>query len=288
VRVVGQTNSCMQTKSITPFRSDRKDFVSWIGFTLIELLVVIAIIAILASILLPALSKAKAKADRIKCLNNLKQIGLFMQLYTDDNNEVFPGHRNTGVNTADPNISLTNWWGTTIVPYGNNNSNLFRDPSIKGKRLDNGIKWEWKFDCNLVGYGYNGYFLGIHPYDGGDNLTAGGVNFATKPWFKRTAVVSPSQNLLIGDKQPYGSPPVWSSSLWWPNACMDFKASSSKAFEGIEPKRHLGSSVVVFNDSHSEVRKDSQINPPADPGSGSAKGLINSQFWDPLQRGGNR
>ena len=271
----------MQTKPVIPVRSDRKYFVSGIGFTLIELLVVIAIIAILASMLLPALSKAKAKADRIKCLNNLKQIALFMQLYTDDNNEVFPGHRNQGLNTDDPARSLTNWWGTTIVPYGNNNSNLFRDPAIKGKRLDNGIKWEWKFNCHLVGYGYNGYFLGIHPY-GGDNLTVAGVNFATKPWFKRTAVVSPAQNLLIGDKQPYGNPPVWGSSLWWPNACMDPKLGN--VFEGVEPKRHLASSAVSFNDGHSDIRKDSQINPPFNPGSGNAKGLINSELWDPLQR----
>ncbi len=106
-----QTSSTMPLVRCMPTRYSRPGR----AFTLIELLVVIAIIAILAAMLLPALSKAKSKAQATSCLSNMRQWSLGFRMYADDHNDFVPEEGNTVVPIIDPQNEEA--WYNTVASY---------------------------------------------------------------------------------------------------------------------------------------------------------------------------
>jgi len=189
------------------------------AFTLIELLVVIAIIAILASMLLPALSKAKEAGRRIACANSIRQLGMAASMYADDNDGRFPV-RVLG--------TLPGAWPTTLHEYYKN-PRILVCPS-DGPNPARAITDEktWPYDAaprSFIINGWNDYWQA-----NGTNVSVGNINGILGMAMPESAIKEPSETILFGEKQTESA-----------HYFMDFlETASGNDFEEVEHGRHMG------------------------------------------------
>ncbi len=172
------------------------------GFTLVELLVVVAIIALLVSILLPSLGRAKEQARMVSCMSNLRGLHLAFAYYTAENNNWWPAAGGWG---GDIRSSANDWheftWDLILHPYYQQYG-LLHCPSDKLLRDYDGfaVPQDRRYPRS---YAINGAVTWIGPSDWGENYSPPYDNMEGWPWpgwvHKATEVTNPGETILLGE-----------------------------------------------------------------------------------------
>jgi len=254
------------------------------GFTLIELLVVIAIIALLAAILFPVFSRARENARRSTCQSNLKQLGLGLIQYSQDNDECFP--KGPVVNAPDWNMNRGSGWGGPVYPYVKS-AQVYVCPSDT-KAPNNNPQISYAYNQAFT-YSWNGW-------KGTPNLPAFTETDKTVLLFEVTNVTwdpttdgplsaySPAGSGYTGSPnlQPTNPQPLYDTGFMGSSSATSAPCASTTAcpFYNAPTGRHLGTANFLFVDGHVKALQGTQVSAGTAAPSPSSAPSGNTSPWN--------